>query len=130
MRVQVYIAGPITNSDPLKYMANLRRGIEVTTKLVKAGFAPVCTFANFTYFLLDPTIEREELLSCDRTLVRSSRAILVLDGWKNSDGTKSEINLALGEGIEVFYEAYDINEAIYVMKEFFEHELEQPEENW
>lgn len=90
--MKIYIAGSITN-DP-NYKEHFKK---VEEKILKLGHVPLnpCKKLGFEYKeYIDMGLN--ELMQCD--------AIMMLDGWENSDGAKLERHYAITVGLLVMYD--------------------------
>lgn len=90
--MKIYIAGSITN-DP-NYKEHFKK---VKEKILKLGHVPLnpCKKLGFEYKeYIDMGLN--ELMQCD--------AIVMLDGWENSDGAKLERHYAITVGLLVMYD--------------------------
>jgi hypothetical protein len=102
---KVYCAGPIGASDFITILGNIRRGMNLATKVFKAGFAPFCPFLDFHYSLMvdegeDLTVKEYKAYSM--AWLEVSDAVLLLPGWRYSEGTLAEIDRAWELNIPIF----------------------------
>lgn len=102
----VYIAGPFTAKTPWEIRQNINRAEEVAFEVAEAGFMPLCPHTNTGNFIGTKTSKfwYEGTLE----LMRRCDAVLVLPGYKNSVGTRSEINEAARIGLPVFLNINDL----------------------
>ena len=102
---KIYVAGPIRDPNPIKFLQNIREGIRTAGMLITEGYAPFCPQLDFQYFLQHensecPNLEQvmavslEWLLQCD--------AVFVLPGWSQSHGTLEEMRIARLSGVPIF----------------------------
>ena len=116
-RIRVYVAGKITPTDPnrhpqLEFLENVTAGVSECIDLILAGYAPVCTFFDFVYWLVD---KRSKNISIDvihdvsTSLLAGCQALYVLPGSKKSNGVKKEIKTAKKLGIPIFYSIEEMN---------------------
>lgn len=98
-KVKIYISGPITH-DP----DYLQRFIDVQHGLTEKGYAvinPALIGAN----LPDET-SYSEFMQLSYTLLDMSEAVLMLDGWKESNGARLEFARAVDSKKVIFFENY------------------------
>ena len=102
----VYVAGPISDQNPLMVLANINAGIEVSAYLVSMGFAVFCPFLDFQYFLTKhgKYISKEMIQQNSLAFVDKCDVMLVLLGWKSSSGTKREVARARSLGKPVYFD--------------------------
>jgi hypothetical protein len=96
----VYVAGPFRAPTPWAIERNIRRAEEVGFEVCLLGAFPLIPHANTRYFhesapdqfFLDGTME----------LLRRCDALVLAPGWKQSAGTRAEVEEAGRLGISVF----------------------------
>lgn len=108
----IYLSGPYRVDSKEKTYKNIHLIETVAEELNKIGFgyfSPHSNSALFTngdeYFnkLADPTMH-EHFMNIDRRILLICDAMLVCGDWKDSVGTKEEIEFATRLGIPVFYD--------------------------
>jgi len=77
--------------------------MKAAVKVLRAGYAPFCPFLDFHFRLMDPGVTRKMYQEFGLAWIEVSDAVLVLDGWENSSGTKAEIARAKELGVPVYY---------------------------
>lgn len=101
---RIYIAGPYSANNVMDVLNNIRRGIELSYEVLKAGYAPFCPWLDFHYVLMDRnnklTIDDFYQYSIAWLLV--SDAMLLIEGWETSEGTLKEIDIAEFRDIPIF----------------------------
>ena len=107
---RIYIAGPYSDDNVIDILHNIRAGIELSTEVFKAGFAPFCPWLDFMYVLMDRRrkLTIDDFYEYSTAWLKVSDAVLVLDGYENSKGTLNEIEIAKSAGIPVFYNIYKL----------------------
>jgi len=100
-RKKIYIAGSISSHNLLTSLENIRKGIKLSVEVLKAGFAPFSPFIDFQFSLVEP-ITIDQYYGYSMAWLEVSDAILLVEGWENSKGTKAEIRRANELGIPVF----------------------------
>ena len=111
-RRTVYVAGAINAPSAGKYLNNIRKGIQLSTKVFLARFAPFCPFIDFHYNLVMSDeqvgmIKTEDFYDYSIAWLEKADYVLLVPGWENSVGTKKEIERANELNIPVF-ESLDI----------------------
>lgn len=102
---KIYVAGPMTGL--IDY--NFPKFFEISEKLMSFGWNVVNpaqianNFGGQDAFLNDKNVETQVLAEQARQL-KDCNAILLLDGWTKSKGSKIELQIALENGIDVFVE--------------------------
>ena len=95
---RVYVAGAFTptgaNKSPaLEIFINMRKGIELASKVLYAGYAPFCPWLDFLYILCLPGWAVVENLTVDLFYEYSlewmtqCQAVILVPGWERSTGT-------------------------------------------
>lgn len=102
MRV-VYVAGPFTAGDGWAIEQNIRRAEEVGYRVVELGASPLIPHTNTRFF--SGTKTAEFWYEATLELLRRCDAMVTVEGWQDSKGTKRELAEAAERGIPVF----DIN---------------------
>ena len=103
---RIYVAGPYSAGNVMDVLRNIRWGIEVSTKVLLAGFAPFCPWLDYHFVLADHS---EKLVVIDfykysLAWLEVSDAMLVLYGWQKSKGTLAEIERAKALNIPIYYD--------------------------
>lgn len=114
----VYIAGPLrpkcyhSNSLWIDYLLNVNQMTKYARKVIKLGFTPFCPCLDFLYVLVGNGKDRPT----EATIMRLSKdwlekcdAILLIPGWRRSEGTLAEIKLAEKLNIPVFKTLEELN---------------------
>lgn len=116
--VSVYVAGAISPTDQSKhpqveFLENVQKGISVCVDLISRGYAPVCTFFDFLYWLLPkegPRLTIDTIHKVSTSLMCRCEILFVTPGSENSVGTKKEIKKAKKLGIPICYTDLELDE--------------------
>jgi hypothetical protein len=85
----------------------MRRGIEVSTKLLQAGHAVFCVWLDFQFGLMwDIPLKTYQANSME--WLKVSDAILLVPGWEKSKGVAAEMEEARKLDIPVFESLEDL----------------------
>jgi len=102
----VYLASPYSHPDPLVRATRFDAACRATAKLIRTGRAvfspivhghPLVRFGLPTDWKFWQRFDAEHLRRCDEVLV------LQIDGWRESEGVRAEIELATAMGKHVSY---------------------------
>lgn len=109
IRPRVYVAGPISQGDP---MANCRLAIQVGFDLMDLGYAPYVP--HYSYFV-DPDSATgkgryKQWLELDHAWIRVCHALLRIPG--ESKGADREVKWAQELGIPVFYDIFTLTSEV------------------
>ncbi len=104
----VYVAGAYSAPNVLGVLDNMRRGIDLSYYVLKAGFAPFCPWLDY-HFSLVGDVTLDEYYRCSLAWLEASEAVLVVpQGTKKSKGLAKELKLARKLGIPVFRSLADL----------------------
>lgn len=88
---KVFICGPYSGPNILTCLANIRRGISLSTDLLKTGeYAVFCPFLDYQFGIVD-AVTMEQYKNNSLAFVSSCDAMLGCPGWEVSQGTLAEI---------------------------------------
>lgn len=93
----VYVAGPYRAPTPEAEAVNIERARWAAREVWRRGFVALCPHLN-----CPDDIPRAVALSGDLELLRRCDAVLLLDGWENSEGSVGERFEAISKGLPVF----------------------------
>lgn len=104
----VYVAGAISAPSSGKFINNIRKGIQLSSKVFLNGLAPFCPFIDFHYNLVMDdeeikSITTETFYNYSIEWLKKSDAVLLVSGWENSVGTQRELQTAKEMNIPVFH---------------------------
>ena len=96
-----YIVGPYRSKKGTKgIIDNIKKAEKVALKYWKLGYCVVCPHKN-TALMLGPD---DMFLAGGIELVKRADVLVIMKGWKESKGSKDEINLAENLKKEIIYE--------------------------
>jgi len=101
-----YVAGRYRAKTEWELINNIRRAEEAALELWKKGYAVLCPHKNTQNFQ-GALPDKIWLDGCCELLSRCD-AVLMLDGWKQSEGATLEFELANTLGLEIYYDLKDI----------------------
>lgn len=105
-RKRVYVAGKMSDPNPITFLNNLAKGIKASVDVLKAGYAPFSPFIDFQYFISNPenNITIDEIQDSSIAWLLASDAMLVLPGYEFSKGTLREIDICHQMHIDIYYD--------------------------
>ncbi len=99
MRV-VYIAGPFRGPNAWAIHRNVSRAEELAYEVARAGAMPLCPHTNSAHF--HGTLSDRFWLEGTMELLRRADAVILVEGWRESSGTCTEVAEAHSLEIPVF----------------------------
>lgn len=97
----IYVAGPFRGATAWDVEQNVRRAEEMALELWRAGFAVICPHTNTRFF--DGAAPDSVFLDGDLALLRCCEGVVLVPGWRESQGACGEVDFAERENIKVFY---------------------------
>ena len=109
-KIRVYVAGAYSSPTLIGALDNMRRGMQLAFKVLKAGFSPFVPWFDYHFSLIgDVTIEEYQGY-CLPWIEVSDAMLIVPEGVEESNGTQAELKLAEELGIPIFYSLKDLQE--------------------
>jgi predicted nuclease with RNAse H fold len=108
-----YICGPIRDPNPAVVRRNLARAVEAARWLESHGVPVICVHATIDAANAMEPMER--WIDRDLRLIEVCGAMLMLPGWRNSEGCEAEYAWAMGEGVEC-YDAQEFAERLGILR--------------
>lgn len=97
----VYVAGPFRGQTPWDVECNIRKAEEVAFEVARLGAMPLCPHTMTRYF--DRQCTDEFWLEGTLELLRRCDAILLLEGWEASVGSRGELQEAQRLNLPIFF---------------------------
>lgn len=98
----VYIAGPYRAKSGWLVELNIRRAEMIAFQVIGAGAVPVCPHTMFRFF---NGIKTDEFwINATLELLKRCDAILLLNEWEHSEGSRGERAYALDHNMPIFYQ--------------------------
>lgn len=94
----VYIAGPYRGPNAWMVEKNIRRAENAGFEVAKLGAVPVIPHTMYRYF--DGTLEDYVWLRYSMSLLKRCDAMLLIEGWRHSEGSSAEHENFLGPQFE------------------------------
>lgn len=98
---RIYVAGPYSGPDVITILGNIKRGIELSLRIMKLGYAVYCPWLDWQ-FGIQADLTKEQYQANSMAWVEVSDAVVLVEGWEKSGGTLREIARAEELGIPVF----------------------------
>lgn len=96
----VYVAGAFRAQTPWQVEFNVRKAEGVALQVAVAGAVPVCPHTMYRFF--DKSLPDSFWLGATLELLRKCDAIIMVHGWKDSNGACAERKEAESLGIPIF----------------------------
>ena len=106
----VYVAGSYSSPDVIEVFNNMRRGMEMSYRVLASGFAPFCPWLDFHFKLLDGlnVLKLQDFYDYSLAWLEKSDMLLVLPNSGSSVGTQAEIKRAKELNIPIYYSLEDL----------------------
>jgi hypothetical protein len=95
----VYVAGKFRGPDHWAIAENIRAAERVALEVWRLGFACICPHTNTAHF--QGAAPDAVWLEGDLEMLRRCDAVVVVPGWEESEGARSEVALARSRGMPV-----------------------------
>jgi hypothetical protein len=104
-RLTVYVAGAYSANNVMDVLHNMRKGIQWSTTVLKAGMAPFSPWLDYHYVLMDDTktLSVNDFYEYSMEWLTRSDVMFVTPEFENSKGTLAEIQKAKELDIPIFY---------------------------
>jgi len=111
MKKRVYVAGKL-NADACGYIKNLNTMIRAADAVRRAGFAVFIPGMDFLAGLVCGDWQYRDFFDNSQPWLAAADAVFVLPNWRQSKGTKREIQLAKKMDVPVCYSLKQLKEAL------------------
>lgn len=99
----IYVAGPYNAAGRAEVLDNIMRARDYARKLWAMGWVVLCPHANSG--LMDgEAIPDSAFVEGSLELMLRCDAVLMIPGWENSKGARAELEAAIYQGMDVYYE--------------------------
>lgn len=102
----VYVAGPFRSLTPEGVEDNIRRAEAIGLEVARLGASPVIPHANTRS--LHNHIDEGFMLEATLELMRRCDALVLVEGWSESQGTRDEMCEAHFLGLPVFHSLFGL----------------------
>ena len=100
----IYVAGKYHADTEWGIWNNIEHASRAARKLWFEGWAVICPHKNTAFFGGKGGSHRNLWLVGDLEILKRCDAIFMLEGWKDSEGARAELQLAVDLGLEIQYE--------------------------
>lgn len=104
-RKVIFISGPFHAVNAWERELNIRRAEVVALEVWKAGAVAICPHTNTAHF--EGALQDHVWLLGDMEIMRRCDAVMCVEGWDKSVGSRLEVDEAKRRKLPVFY---DINQ--------------------
>lgn len=98
---KVYIAGKL-NDKAVNYLYNVHKMCTLAEKARKAGFSVFVPALDLFMGIMFGYNSYYDYFDNSQPWLKAADAVLLVDNWQDSKGTKAEIKMAMDHGIPVF----------------------------
>ena len=96
----VFVCGPFRGKTPWGVECNVHRAEAVAFRVAQEGAVPLCPHTMYRHF--DGTLTDAFWLAGARELLRRSDAVVLAQGWQESEGSRGEYAEALEREMPIF----------------------------
>ena len=104
----VYIAGPYRAANAWLVERNVRAAEALALEVAELGAVPLCPHTMTRHF--EGTLTEQYWLDATLELMRRCDVVLLVPGWKQSEGTRGEVAEAVRLGLPVFRSLAEVRE--------------------
>jgi hypothetical protein len=94
----------------------MRKGIELSRKVLDAGYAPFVPWLDYQFSLVSPGMTIDKYYRYSMTWLEVSDAMILVPGWENSRGVQNEILRAVELEIPVCNTIEELGECLKLIK--------------
>jgi hypothetical protein len=101
---RVYVAGAYSANNVIDVLKNIGRGEQYSAEIFFRGMAPFCPWHDKQYamYLCYEDVPVTQYYEYSIAWLKVSDAMFLVPGWKNSEGTLKEIEIAKSLNIPIF----------------------------
>jgi len=100
----IYIAGPYRNKTEEGKRDNIWHAIRMACRLAELNWYPICPHANTANFEIYTDLPDKYWLDMGLELLSRSDAVMMLNGFEASEGSRAEYDLAVELGKDIYFE--------------------------
>lgn len=120
----IYVAGPFRGANSWEVECNIRRAETLALEVWRLGAAAICPHTNTRFF--SGAAADSVWLDGDIEILRRCDAMILVDGWERSAGTRAEVLFAGKNSICICHSLRDLEFWLKLQKEVDEsREIEQ-----
>jgi hypothetical protein len=101
--VVCYVAGPYRAPNEYLVKNNIRNAEDVAVQLWADGWVPICPHLNTAFFGGAYGLPDDVWLKGDLEIIKRCDFVVVISGWRFSNGTLHEIEVAKQAGKHIYY---------------------------
>src|SRR3990167_5052970 len=102
----VYISGSYSG----EISNNIQKARETAIKVWETGYTAFCPHLNTIHFENDCKCVYEDYIAGDIEIINRCNALLMVEGWEQSEGANTEHDYAKGYGLPIFYSIDELND--------------------
>lgn len=100
----IYVAGKYSGNTRNEVNLNIDAAIKIAGRLWKMGHAVICPHANSAHFDdVFPEVTWEQYIAGDLNMIARVDAMVMVPGWEESNGARTEWEYALQLDIPIYY---------------------------
>ena len=105
----VYVAGAYSSDNLITLLDNMRKGMNLSHDILKAGYAPFVPWFDYHFSLISNDMTIDDYYNYTLEWLSRADAMILVPGYENSVGTANEIDLAKELGIPIFNDIESLN---------------------
>ena len=103
----VYVAGPYRADTPWKIEQNIRKAEALGLEVARMGSVPIIPHSMYRFF--QDSLPDEFWLAATLEILDQCDALILVEGWPYSEGSKAEKESAERKDIPVFHKLVDLH---------------------
>ena len=100
----IFVSGPYTNKESHKVTENIWHACRVAVRLWELGYYVITPHLNTAHFEVYSCLPQEVYLEGDLKFLEMCDCVLMLKGFETSSGAKRELEVAIENKLDVYYE--------------------------